>query len=194
MFQLHYTTIGKPASDRTRIGLIFAKEPVKERVKTVAVVAGSSFSIPPGEANFRLQSRVQVIKPVRVVSMMPHMHLRGKSFEYRAVYPSGESEVLLSVPKFRFHWQMSYYLDQPKLLPAGTIVICNAAYDNSANNPDNPDPAATVKSGLQSWDEMLGGFIDIGFEPGLQDLDFFRDAPLEFPLLRRQNRNSRIDA
>jgi hypothetical protein len=177
IFQLHYTTTGKPATDRTKIGLIFAKEPVKERVKTLAVVAGTNILIPPGEANYRVQSRVEVIKPVRIIYLFPHMHLRGKSFEYRVEYPNGESEVLLSVPRYRFHWQISYYLEKPKLLPAGTILTCTAVYDNSSNNPDNPDPAAIVRGGLQSQDEMMSGHIDVGFAPGVEYPDFFRDAP-----------------
>jgi hypothetical protein len=179
VFQMHYTTTGQPATDRTRIGLIFSREPIKERVKTLAVVNGSDILIPSGEANYRMQSRVEVIKPVRIVYLMPHMHLRGKSFEYRVVYPNGESEVLLSVPRYRFHWQTSYYLDKPKLLPVGTILICTAVYDNSAKNPDNPAPNATVRGGLQSHDEMMSGHIDIGFDPGMADPDFFRDARTE---------------
>jgi Copper type II ascorbate-dependent monooxygenase, C-terminal domain len=176
VFQMHYTTTGEPATDRTKIGLIFAREPIKERVKTLAVINGSNILIPPGEANYRMVSQVEVKEPVRIVYLFPHMHLRGKSFEYRVEYPNGESEVLLNVPRYRFHWQMSYYLEQPKLLPVGTILTCTAVYDNSADNPDNPDPSATVRGGLQSNDEMMSGHIDVGFSPGSENPDFFRDA------------------
>jgi hypothetical protein len=186
MFQLHYTTTGKSATDRTRIGLIFAKGPIKERVKNLAVVNGASFAIPPGESNYRLQSRVEVIQPIRIVALMPHMHLRGKSFQYSVIYPSGNSEILLNVPQFRFHWQTTYYLTEPKLLPVGTILTCEAGYDNSANNRDNPDPSAIVRSGLQSWDEMMSAHMDVGFDPDLKDLDFFRDAPVKVSTVASQ--------
>jgi hypothetical protein len=113
-------------------------------VKTVGIATATKILIPPGDPDYRVQARVEVIQPVRVVALMPHMHLRGKSFEYRVQYPDGRSEVLLRVPHYRFHWQITYHLAQPKALPVGTILTINAAFDNSANNPDNPDPAATV--------------------------------------------------
>ena len=96
----------------------------------------------------------------RVQAFFPHMHLRGKAMEYRAIYPTGETEVLLSVPKYDFNWQMTYQLAEPRLLPKGTIVEVTAWYDNSPNNPANPDPKADVYWGDQSWEEMLAGFVD----------------------------------
>ena len=93
--------------------------------------------------------------------MFPHMHLRGKSFEYRAIYPNGESEILLTVPRYDFNWQLSYYLSEPKVLPKGTVLECIAHYDNSINNPHNPDSKADVFYGEQTWEEMLDGFIDL---------------------------------
>src|SRR5215469_4944289 len=177
VFQIHYTPNGEPALDRSRIGLIFAKAPTRERVKTVRIQNGVLIRIPPGESNYRLESRVVIQEPLRVVSLQPHMHFRGSLFEYSVIYPSGESEVLLRTPHYNFHWQQTYVLAQPKLLPKGTILICKAGYDNSANNPDNPDPRAWVKGGPQSFDEMMAGFMDVAFDPSITSPDFFRDAP-----------------
>jgi hypothetical protein len=105
--------------------------------------------------------------PVRLMGIRPHMHLRGKSFEVRAVYPGGETEILLSVPKFNFDYQPYYYLETPKLLPRGTRIECLAVYDNSASNPRNPDPSATVTWGPQTWDEMMIGWLDVGMPVGV---------------------------
>jgi hypothetical protein len=95
------------------------------------------------------------------VGMRAHMHLRGKSFQFRAVYPNGDSEILLDIPKFDFGWQPYYYLETPKLLPRGTRIDCTAVYDNSANNLLNPDPSAAVFWGPQTWDEMMIGWLDV---------------------------------
>ena len=96
-----------------------------------------------------------------LLAMFPHMHVRGKAFEYRATYPNGESETLLSVPRYDFNWQLTYYLQQPKVLPKGTVLECVARYDNSPNNPFNPDPKNEIYWGDQTWDEMLAGFVDL---------------------------------
>jgi hypothetical protein len=177
VFQVHYTANGTAAMDRSRIGLIFARTPPRERVKTVRIQNGVAIKIPPGEANYRLESRVIVQEPLSVVSLQPHMHFRGSFFEYSVIYPSGESEVLLRTPHYNFHWQQTYYLEKPKLLPRGTILIVKAGYDNSPNNPDNPNPKAWVKGGAQSWDEMMAGFMDVAFDPAIASPDFFLDAP-----------------
>ena len=92
---------------------------------------------------------------------MPHMHLRGDDFRFELRYPDGRSETLLSVPQYDFDWQYFYYLKQPMLLPAGTAIECLAHFDNSPNNPDNPDPSAEVRWGDQSWEEMMIGFFEI---------------------------------
>src|SRR5260370_34729905 len=93
------------------------------------------------------------------------MHVRGKAFEYRAIYPPGESETLLTVPKYDFNWQLTYYLKEPKVLPKGTVLECVAHYDNSPNNPFNPDPKSDVYWGDQTWEEMLAGSLDLAL-PG----------------------------
>ncbi len=165
LFQIHYTTSGKPEQDRTRIGFIFAKEPPKEQVRG-GLVFNQRFTIPAKASSHLVEARAQVMRDVKLHSMQPHMHVRGKDFEFRAIYPSGEKEVLLSVPRYDFHWQLNYFLAEPKVLPKGTVIEVSGHFDNSANNPDNPDPGAEVNYGPQTWDEMLNGFLNVIVEPG----------------------------
>jgi hypothetical protein len=103
---------------------------------------------------------------------MPHMHLRGKDFRYEAVYPAGESETLLNVPKYDFSWQFFYYLKEPKILPKGTRIDCVAHFDNSPNNAANPAPEEEVKWGDQSWEEMMIGWFEIAIDAG-QDPEMY---------------------
>ncbi len=163
-FQLHYTTIGTPQEDQTSIGFIFAKEPPKERIKSI-LVYNTHFTIPAGSSDQMVGARAEVLHDVKMVSMLPHMHLRGKDFQVRAIYPSGESEILLHVPKYDFNWQINYYLAEPKLLPKGTIVEVTAHFDNSLNNPFNPNAATDVHYGEQTWEEMMNGFMEVAIEP-----------------------------
>lgn len=160
VFQMHYTTNGKPARDRTKIGLTFAKKPAVEQI--VAMQAAAHWlAIPPGDPNYRVESTAVIREPSYLVGMRPHMHLRGKAFQFRAVYPNGETETLLNVPQYDFNWQPYYYLETPKLLPQGTRIECSGVFDNSANNRSNPNPNLTVLWGPQSWDEMMIGWFDV---------------------------------
>ncbi len=181
VFEMHYTPTGKPETDRTQVGIIFAKEPPRERVRTVRINNGSPINIPPGAADYIKESRVAVEHPIRIVALQPHMHYRGKSMFFSAIMPSGEQRDLLSVSKYNFHWQMTYYARDPVSLPVGSILICKAVYDNSANNPDNPDAKAWVKGGLQSEEEMMAGFLEVGTAPDLGGVDVFRDSSDESP-------------
>lgn len=160
VFQMHYTANGKAAGDRSRIGFIFAKEPPKERVVNT-FVGNTNLHIPPQAMDHPVTARVTLYEDTRLLSLFPHMHVRGKSFEYRVTYPTGESETLLTVPKYDFNWQLTYYLKQPKVLPKGTVMECVAHYDNSPNNAFNPDPKSDVYWGDQTWEEMLAGFVDL---------------------------------
>jgi hypothetical protein len=163
VLQLHYTPNGKAVTDRTKFGLIFAKEPPQKRV--MSMMAMNYFiKIPAGEPNYEAHSLATLQQDVNLVSLLPHMHLRGKDFLYKAVYPSGETQVLLSVPKYDFSWQIQYALDQELLLPKGTRIECTAHYDNSANNPSNPDPTKEVRWGDQTFEEMMVGFFDVSFD------------------------------
>lgn len=159
IFQMHYTANGTAGADQSRIGFIFAKEPPKERVVNT-FVANLNFRIPPGAADFAVPTRVTLYEQAKILSLFPHMHVRGKSFEYRVTYPTGETETLLTVPKYDFNWQLSYYLKEPKVLPKGSVIECVAHFDNSPNNPFNPDPTKEVFWGEQTWEEMVAGFVD----------------------------------
>jgi hypothetical protein len=155
ILQVHYTTNGKTAEkDQTKIGLTLAKEPPLKRFFS-AVAVSPNWTIPPRDPNYEGHAKLTFGEPVEFVFLQPHMHLRGKDMTIRLVYPTGESQTLLSVPHYDFSWQIVYYLDKPLQLPKGTRVEVTAHWDNSANNPYNPDPNATVKWGNQSWDEML---------------------------------------
>jgi len=164
IFEIHYTTNGKPATDRTRVGLIFAKTAPRQRVVN-ALIVNENLRIPPGASEHRVTARVPIHEDVDLISIFPHMHVRGKAFEVRAHYPDGNSEVFLKVPKYDFNWQLTYYLSQAKRLPKGTTLEC-IAYDNSANNPANPDPSKEVLWGNQTWEEMLVGFLDLALPAG----------------------------
>jgi hypothetical protein len=160
VFQMHYQATGKPVKDRTRIGLIFAKKPAAEQI--VAMQSAAHWlAIPPGEANYRVTATETIREPAMLVGMRAHMHLRGKSFTFRARYPGGEVETLLDIPNFDFNWQPYYYLAKPKPLPVGTRIEAVAVFDNSPNNLVNPNPKTTVFWGPQTWDEMMIGWFDI---------------------------------
>ncbi len=158
VFQVHYTTNGTAGADRSRIGLIFAKEPPAREVRT-GMVTNPLFAIPAGAANHEVAAEATFNQDVKVWSMHPHMHLRGKDMTFTATYPDGRSEVVLRVPKFDFGWQTDYWLAKPLTLPKGSKLAVRAHYDNSAANRYNPDPAATVRWGDQTWEEMMIGFF-----------------------------------
>jgi len=167
VFQLHYTANGKAGTDRSKVGLVYATEPPKERVFTLGAVNGK-FKIPAGDANYQVESEFEMGTQVKLVSMQPHMHLRGKDFEYRVVYPTGEAETLLKVPNYSFSWQLYYQPVKQLVLPKGTKIECTAHYDNSPNNPNNPDATKEVSWGDQSWDEMMIGFFDVAFDANME--------------------------
>jgi peroxiredoxin len=159
LFQMHYTPNGSPQQDRTRLGLVFADPVTVTRTVEGGAVVNQALAIPAGAADYRLTAEHTVPRDALLLSLSPHMHLRGKSFRFEAAYPDGTREVLLDVPRYDFNWQLRYELAEPKLLPRGTRLVCTAHYDNSADNPANPDPARDVGWGEQTSDEMLIGFF-----------------------------------
>lgn len=165
VFEIHYTANGTEQVDSSELGLYFAAKPPRERVLSTQT-QDMEIAIPPGAPNHASQASITFGKPVKLISLQPHMHLRGKAMEIRARYPDGRVEKLLSVPRYNFNWQTTYFLDQPKLLPAGCTIESTAVFDNSANNPYNPDPRSTIKWGDQSWEEMHIGFMEIAFDAG----------------------------
>lgn len=159
VFQMHYHPSGKPALDQSVIGVKFAEKPAEHHRRTTGIF-NIGFAIPPGADNFEVVAEHTLRDDIHLVSFMPHMHLRGKAYEYKAIYPNGAEEILLSVPRYDFAWQNVYELAEPKALPRGTTIVCTAHFDNSASNPDNPDPQAVVRFGEPTVDEMMIGWFD----------------------------------
>jgi peroxiredoxin len=159
VFQMHYTPTGTEETDKSSIALIFAKQPPKYEVRTRAI-ANQLLFIPAGDRNRKVESSATFDQDAELLSLLPHMHLRGKDFKYDVVYPDGKKETILSVPKYDFAWQSNYRLEKPLKLPKGTKIECLAHFDNSADNPNNPDPKSLVKWGEQTWEEMMIGFVD----------------------------------
>ncbi len=174
VFQMHYTTNGTAAQDQTSIGIVFAKTLPAQRVITLQL-NNHALIIPPGADDFRVEVQGTLPKDATLLSLFPHMHLRGKRFEYDIVHSDGSAEVLLRV-NYHFHWQLSYKLAEPRLLKAGTKLRAIAWYDNSKNNPHNPDPTKTVVWGDQTSDEMMVGFFDVAVPAGMDKWKFFERA------------------
>jgi len=164
VLQMHYTTNGKEAVDRTQVGIIYAKEP-PAKLAAGGMALNPRFVIPANDGNYEVTATQMIQRDTVMTSLTPHMHVRGKDMTYTAYYPDGTKETLLSVPKYDFNWQITYQLAQPKTLPAGTKVEVIAHYDNSANNKFNPDPSKDVKWGDQTWEEMMIGFWSTVVEP-----------------------------
>jgi hypothetical protein len=176
IFQMHYTANGKESVDRSKVGIVFAKQPPKERVLNTFIQNGT-LRIPPGAGNHRVDSKVTLQQGATLLSLFPHMHLRGKAFEYTATFPNGERRTLLQVQHYDFNWQLTYELAQPIVLPAGTLLQATAYYDNSANNKFNPDPTKEIFWGDQSWEEMLAGFVDLAIPVTMDPRDLVRPKP-----------------
>jgi peroxiredoxin/mono/diheme cytochrome c family protein len=166
IFQMHYTPNGKPQEDMSTLGLKFCDaSEVKQTVESGFVI-NFAFAIPPGAKDYKITSKHVFDEDKILLGLTPHMHMRGKSFRYEARYPDGTREELLSVPRWDFNWQIDYLLAEPKLMPKGTELFCEAHYDNSAENPTNPDPTKWVRFGEQTWDEMMIGWFTTATPPG----------------------------
>lgn len=179
VFQMHYTANGSARSDQSSIGLIFSKHAPAQRVLTLQLT-NDHFVIPPGDPDYRVEARGTLPNDATLLSLFPHMHLRGKRFEYNLIRknagadgkPQYEIEPLLRV-NYHFHWQMSYRLAEPLLLKAGTELQAIAWYDNSKANAHNPDADAEVHWGEQTYDEMMVGFFDVAVPAGVDKQHFF---------------------
>jgi len=188
MFNIHYQANGRATTDKTRLGIWLQKGPITHATTGPGVGMGSEAfiangkeltgrytaqvtqdvlapgiktvpNIPAGSDDYRLTQLVPIRQDTEVFSIQPHMHLRGQSAKYTAIYPDGREEVLLNVPHYDFNWQIVYEFAKPVKLPAGTIVHVEAKWDNSANNKYNPRPDQDVLWGEQSWDEMLSPIL-----------------------------------
>lgn len=161
VFEMHYTPNGTRQTDLSYIGLKFTD---KQNVTTLLhgdAAINTKFEIPPQAEHHLVKASHRIPRDQLLLDMTPHMHLRGKSFRYEAIFPDGTEEVLLDVPNYDFNWQLSYLLKEPRLLPKGTVIKCTAGYDNSLNNLVNPNPNQPVRWGDQSWEEMMLGFFNV---------------------------------
>jgi len=159
MFELHYTTNGKTAVDDTRLGLYFADEPSAHEVY-MAAVGTEDFEIPPHASNQEVIAELEFDRPGEILSLLPHMHLRGKAFRYDIVHADGTEETILEVPHYDFKWQLTYEPVEPFEIHAGDKLRGTAWYDNSEANPANTDPGSPVRYGKQSFEEMMFGFFE----------------------------------
>lgn len=168
VFEMHYTPNGTTQTDRSSIALVFADPQQVRRQLSVVMAGQTDFEIPPGADNHRVDASYEFDEDSLLHALSPHMHLRGKAFRFVAHFPDGRRETLLNVPRFDFNWQTDYQLEQPRLMPRGTTIQCVAHFDNSSNNPRNPDPSKAIHWGDQIWDEMMIGGMAI--TPANQDL------------------------
>lgn len=161
--QLHYTTMGRESVDAGRIGVWFYGDdeiPTERRAGDCACIFTPTWTdIPPNHPNFEQQAEITIDDDAYVMSFISHMHFRGKYMRFHAHYPDGNVEELMNIANYNYNWQMEYKLEEPKLVPAGTRIVVTGAFDNSAQNPANPDPSIAVGWGDQSWDEMFFGQV-----------------------------------
>jgi hypothetical protein len=168
VFNMHYTATGKPATDRSRLGLVFVKQPPKLRYFTNDGPTAGNLAIPAGATRAEVVSEMTATADTELVYLQPHMHLRGKDYEVRLIYPSGRAETVFKA-KWDFNWQLGYDLAEPIPIPKGTRIVGIAHYDNSAANRFNPDPTKLVVWGPQNWEEMQNCFMSFLIDPSLKD-------------------------
>ncbi len=161
VFQMHYTAVGTPQSDRSKIGLKFIDPATVKREVVTRSVLEQRFEIPPYADNYEVNGTLRFREDSLLIELFPHMHLRGKAYRYTAIYPDGKEEILLDIPRYDFGWQNIYAFREPKLMPRGTVLKCTAHFDNSAENLSNPDPSQPVRFGDQTWEEMMIGFFNM---------------------------------
>jgi peroxiredoxin len=164
ILQVHYTPNGRVRTDRSKVGFTFAKSKVTREAYTIGI-ANPDLMIPPGQ-EVAVPSSLEVPRDVRLLSFMPHMHLRGKDFKYTITRPGESPQVALSVPAYDFGWQTYYVLSEPMVLPKGTRIDCVADFDNTEGNPYNPDYKQFVRWGEQTFEEMMIGYVDLDVPAG----------------------------
>ncbi len=157
MFEVHYVPNGEAARDQMRVGMVFAPAKPTHEVHSFDISC-STIAIPPGAKDYTATARFTLPVAARLLAFQPHMHLRGTSFALDLTLPDGSKRPLLSVPTWDFRWQISYRMGVPLDVPAGSTLTVTGRYDNSADNPANPDPTAMVRAGGETTDEMLVGF------------------------------------
>jgi hypothetical protein len=164
IFQMHYTAKGQATTDRTSIGLIFAKTPPRTELRSTALINGS-LHIPAGDPDNRVDAVMTINRDVTLWAMLPHTHVRGKRWSYEVTFPDGRKQTILSVPNYDFEWQTDYVFKEPLKLPRGTTLHATAWYDNSPTNKSNPDPTKDVWWGDQTWEEMMFTGLTYSVDP-----------------------------
>ena len=160
IMQMHYTPNGRPQEDLSYFGLQIAKDPSKIKWEIRPGMAiNVLFQIPANTDNYRVPGFFSFAEDAILLGVNPHMHMRGKTFIYEALYPDGRKETIMNCPKFDFNWQLGYQYERPLNMPKGTKILCTATFDNTANNPSNPNPNVAVRFGDQTWDEMMIGWF-----------------------------------
>jgi hypothetical protein len=160
--QMHYTTNGEAATDRTKVGLIFSKDASPREVRPFHFF-NTTLLLPAGAADVSVDAQVEFQQDTTLWGIFPHTHLRGKKWEYKLLLPDGTAKSILSVPRYDFNWQTYYMFKEPLQIPKGSKIVSTAWYDNSATNKSNPDPNSDVKWGDQTWEEMQ--YTGILFSP-----------------------------
>ena len=164
---MHYTPYGKETTDRSQVGVWFypeGEEPAERMSGNCACIFPFGWDdIPPHDPAFEQVKSITIDREAHLHSFTPHMHFRGKYMRFYADYPDGTTEELINVAKYNYNWQLSYLYKEPKLVPAGTQIRVVGAFDNSSQNPANPDPERTVPWGNESWDEMFFGVVNYKF-------------------------------
>lgn len=157
---LHYTTFGQETVDKTLLGLYFADERPQFQYSTYSLShGGRNIVIPPRTSEHKMSASYVFEDEIKLHGLRPHMHYRGKHMRFSVIYPDGTKDDIINVPDYNFAWQPTYRLSEPMLLPAGSRVMIEGAFDNSQYNLGNPDPDAEVRGGAQSWDEMFIGYF-----------------------------------
>ena len=181
IFQVHYTPIGVTVKDQSQLGICVVDDADVEREIVTTSAVQTRFEIPPHQSDYQVgASSPRFPEGAKLLAMSPHMHVRGKAFEYAL---ESNDEILLSIPSYDFNWQTTYILDRPRELKTNDRIICEAVFDNSKDNLNNPDPSDTVKWGDQTWDEMMIGYYHLSVprhdSPGGQSETSRRRALIE---------------
>jgi hypothetical protein len=162
VIEMHYTPVGTPQTDRSSVGLVYTDDKDVSHLLYTRGAMNGDFEIPANDPNYRVDAAHDFRSETLLMSLFPHMHLRGKSFRFDLISAGGKRETLLDVPYYDFNWQNYYILSAPRTIPKGSRLECTAYFDNSENNLANPDPSRSIRWGPQSWDEMMIGFFDVG--------------------------------
>jgi hypothetical protein len=180
VFELHYNPNGKEVIDHSELDLYFSPSAPTYRVLAIDTLRDLDLHIPAGAPDYVSNASMTLAHPVRLLSIQPHMHYRGKSMAVRATYPDGSTEQLIDVPKYDFNWQTTYFYRDPITLPAGTRLDSVATFDNSTSNKFNPDPNATVVWGDQTTDEMHIAFLELVTDASADPETIFKSPPRLF--------------